>query len=30
MINEQCMEENIWCKNKNETEAVKNYIIRVS
>ena len=26
----QGVEENIWCKNENETEAIKNYIIRDS
>jgi hypothetical protein len=29
-VGEQCGEENIRCKNKNEIEAIKNYIIRVS
>jgi hypothetical protein len=29
-VGEQGVEENIWCKNKNETEAVKNYVIRIS
>jgi len=29
-VGEQGVEENIRCKNKNETQALKNYIIRVS
>jgi hypothetical protein len=29
-VGNQGVKENIWCRNKNEIEAVKNYVIRVS